>query len=133
MIMAKSKQITVWVESTPGQMGRVAKALGEAGVNITAFTAYTTGGESPIRLQVSSAAKAKKVLAGLGLRLTEEEVLRVTVADKPGMLGDIGTRLGEAGIQVDYAYASLALGGKKVDVVLGVADLAGAAKALRGI
>ncbi len=131
--MAKSKQITVWVESTPGQMGRVAKALGEAGVNITAFTAYTTGGESPIRLQVSSPAKAKKVLAGLGLRLTEEEVLRVTVADKPGMLGDIGTRLGEAGIQVDYAYASLALGGKKVDVVLGVADLAGAAKALRGI
>jgi hypothetical protein len=133
MIMAKSKQITVWVESTPGQMGRVAKALGEAGVNITAFTAYTTGGESPIRLQVSSPAKARKVLASLGLRLTEEEVLRVTVADKPGMLGDIGTRLGEAGIQVDYAYASLALGGKKVDVVLGVADLAGAAKALRGI
>lgn len=131
--MAKAKQITVWVESTPGQMGRVAKALGEAAVNITAFTAYTTGGESPIRLQVSSPAKAKKVLAGLGLRVTEEEVLRVTVADKPGTLGEIGSRLGDAGIQVDYAYASLAQGSKKADVVLGVADLAGAAKALRGV
>ncbi len=131
--MAKAKQISVWVESTPGQMGRVAKALGEAGVNITAFTAYTTSGESPIRIQVSSPVKAKKVLTDLGLRITEEEVLRLTVADKPGMIGVIGTRLGEAGIQVDYAYASLAEGGKKADVILGVADLAGAAKALRGL
>jgi hypothetical protein len=133
MKMAKAKQITVWVESTPGQMGRVAKALGEAKINITAFTAYTTGGESPIRLQVSSPAKAKKILADLGLRVTEEEVLRVTLTDKPGMLGDIGTRLGNAGIQVEYAYASLGAGSRKADVVLGVADLAGATKALRGV
>lgn len=131
--MAKAKQISVWVESAPGQMGRVAKALGEAGVNITAFTAYTAGGDSPIRLLVSSPAKAKKVLAELGLRITEEEVLRLTVADKPGTLGEIGARLGEAGIQVDYAYASLAEGSKKADVILGVADLAGATKALRGL
>jgi hypothetical protein len=131
--MAKAKQITVWVESTPGQMGRIAKALGNAKVNITAFTAYTTGGESPIRFHVSSPAKAKKVLLDLGLRVTEEEVLRVTVADKPGMLGAIGARLGEAGINVDYAYASLSKNSRKADVVLGVADLAGAAKALRGL
>lgn len=131
--MAKAKQISVWVESTPGQLGRIAKALGDAKVNITAFTAYTTGGESPIRLQVSSPAKAKKVLEGLGVRITEEEVLRITVADKPGMLGEIGTRLGTANINVDYAYASLAKGGRKADVILGVADLAGAAKALRGL
>ncbi|MBZ5545589.1 MAG: hypothetical protein LAO07_18245, partial [Acidobacteriia bacterium] len=25
--MAKAKQITAWVESTPGQLGRIAKAL----------------------------------------------------------------------------------------------------------
>ena len=131
--MAKAKQITVWVESTPGQMGRIAKALGDAKVNITAFTAYTTGGESPIRLQVSSPAKAKKVLLELGLRVTEEEVLRVTVADKPGILGAIGARLGEAGINVEYAYASVAKGSRKTDVVLGVGDMAGAAKALRGL
>lgn len=131
--MAKSKQLTAWVESTPGQLGRIAKALGDAKVNITAFTAYGTGGESPIRLQVSSPAKAKKVLQDLGLRTTEEEVLRVTVADKPGLLGEIGARLGQASINVDYAYATVAKGGRKVDVVLGVSDLAGAMKALRGL
>lgn len=129
--MAKTKQLTAWVESTPGQLGRIAKALGNAKVNITAFTAYGTGGESPIRLQVTSPAKAKKVLQDLGLRTTEEEVLRLTVADKPGLLGQIGTRLGQANINVDYAYATVA--GRKVDVVLGVSDLVAATKALRGL
>jgi len=131
--MAKAKQITAWVDSTPGQLGRIAKALGDAKVNVTAFTAYGTGGESPIRLQVTSPAKAKKVLEGLGLRVTEEEVLRLTLADKPGMVGEVGSRLGKANINVDYAYGSVAKGGKKADVVLGVSDLAGAAKALRGL
>ncbi len=131
--MAKTKQLTAWVESTPGQLGRIAKALGEAKVNITAFVAYGTGGESPIRLQVSGPAKAKKILQDLGIRITEEEVLRLTVADKPGLLGQIGSRLGNANINVDYAYATVAKGGKKADVVLGVSDLAGATKALRGL
>ncbi len=131
--MAKVKQITAWVDSYPGTLGRIAKALGEAKVNITSFTAYGTGGESPIRLQVSSPVKAKKVLRDLGIRTTEEEVLRLTVSDKPGVLGEIGSRLGQVSINMDYAYATVAKGGKKVDVVLGVSDLAGAAKALKGI
>jgi hypothetical protein len=131
--MAKAKQITVWVESTPGQLGRITKALGDAKVNVTAFAAYGTGGESPIRLQVSSPAKAKKVLQGLGVRITEEEVLRLTLADKPGVLGEVGDRLGKANINVEYAFGSVAKGGKKADVVLGVTDLAGATKVLRGM
>ncbi len=131
--MAKANQVTAWVESTPGQIGRIAKALGEAKVNITAFTAYGTGGESPIRLQVNSPAKAKKVLQDLGIRTTEEETLRLTVADKPGVLGEIGNRLGRVGVNVDYAYATVVKGSRKVDLVLGVSDLAAATKALRGL
>jgi hypothetical protein len=133
--MAKIKQITAWVESKPGEMGRIATALGQAKINITAFGAYTspTGGESPIGLQVSSPAKAKKVLEGLGVRITEEDVLRLTVSDKPGVLGEIGTRLGQANINVDFAFATTTKGSKKSDIVLKVSDLAAATKALRGL
>ena len=131
--MAKVKQLTAWVESKPGELGRIAQALGNAKVNITAFTCWSTGGESPIHLQVSSPAKAKKVLQDLGLRVTEEEVLRVTLPDKPGGLGELGVRLGTANINVDYAYASVGKGGRKADVGLAVSDLAGAAEALLGL
>ncbi len=131
--MARARQITAWAESAPGQLGRIAKALGDAKVNITAFTAYGTGAESAVRLQVSSPAKAKKILEGLGVRITEEEVVRITLADRPGAVGEVGERLGKANINIDYAYGSVPAGGKKADVVMGVSDLAGAAKALRGL
>ncbi len=131
--MPKVKQITVWLESKPGELGRIAQALGNAKINITAFSCWSTGGESPVHLQVSSPAKAKKALQDLGVRITEEEVLRVTLPDKPGALGDVGARLGQANINVEYAYATLGAAAKKADVVLAVSDLAGAAKALRGL
>ena len=131
--MPRAKQITAWVESKPGELGRIAKALGDAKINITSFACHTLGAESPIRLQVSSPAKAKKILQDLGIRITEEEVLRLTLADKPGVLGEVGKRLGDSNINVEYACATVPQGGKKADVILGVSDMAGAMKALRGL
>ena len=131
--MPKAKQITAWVESKPGEIGRIAEALGKAKVNITAFSGWSATGESPVHLLVSSPAKAKKTLEGLGIRCTEEEVLRITLSDEPGKLGEVGVRLGAANINVDYGYGSVAEGGKKADIVLAVSDLAGAAKAVRGL
>ena len=131
--MPKAKQITAWLESKPGELGRITEALGRAKVNITAFSAGSMTGESPIHFLVSSPAKAKKVLANLGIRSTEEEVLCVTLANEAGTLGEIGMRLGAANINVDYGYGSIAENGKKADVVLAVSDLAGAAKALKGL
>ena len=131
--MPKAKQITAWVESKPGELGRIAEALGKAKVNITAFSGWSITGESPVHLLVSSPAKAKKVLEGLGIRCTGEEVWRVTVPDQTGKLGEIGVRLGAANINVEYGYSSVAEGSKKADIVLAVSDLAGASKALRGL
>ena len=131
--MPKAKQITAWVENKPGELGRIAEALGKAKLNITAFCGCSTTGESPVHLLVSSPAKAKKVLGGLGIRCTEEEVWRITLSDQPGKLGEAGVRLGAANINVDYGYGSVAEGGKKAEIVLAVSDLAGAAKALRGL
>ncbi len=131
--MAKVKQLTAWVENKPGELGRIAEALGNAKINITAFACWGMGGENPIHLQVTSPAKAKKILQDLGLRVTEEEVLRVTIPDKPGLLGKVGVLLGSANINVDYAFAGVAAGSKKADLVLSVSDVVGATKALRAL
>jgi len=130
--MTKVKQITAWVESKPGELGRITAALGKAKVNILAVTCWSAGSESPVHLQVSSSAKARKVLQKLGVRVTEEEVLRVTLPDKPGVLGEVGVLLGAGNINIEYAYASVPTGGKKADLILSVSDVAGASKALRG-
>ncbi len=131
--MGKTKQVSVWVESTPGQLAKISRALAKARIDITAFTAYGTGGESPIRMHVSSPAKAKKVLRSLDFRVTEEDVLRLTLPDKPGKLAEVGERLAKAHINIDYAYASVTKGGKKADLIMAVSDLAGAGKALKDL
>ena len=131
--MPKAKQITAWVESKPGELGRITEALGKAKVNITAISAWSLAGDSPIHLLVSSPAKAKKVLANLGIRCTEEEVLCVTLTNEAGTLGEVGKRLGAANINVDYGYGSVPESGKQADILLAVSDLAGAAKALKGL
>jgi hypothetical protein len=132
--MPKVKQLTAWVKGAPGRLARIAKALEDGGVNITSFTAYGTGAHCPVRLQVSSLAKAKRILQEIGVRTTEEEVLRITVPDQPGLLARITGRLAQADINVEYAYATSAAGrAERVDVVLGVSDVAGAERALRGL
>ena len=131
--MARAKQLTAWVENVSGELGRIAQALGQAKVEITAFTAYGAGVPCPLRLQVSNHTKAKEVLLGLGIRVTEEEVLRVALAGKPGLLENLATRLGEAHINVEYAYAAAPRGTKALDMILSVSDVAGACKILHQV
>lgn len=131
--MSRTKQISVWVENTPGQLARVARALAKARINVTAFTAYGTAGENPMRMLVTSPARAKKVLRDLDLRVTEEDVLRLALPNKPGTLAAVGERLAQAHINIDYSYSTVTTGAKKAELVLAVSDLAGAAKALKGL
>lgn len=131
--MSKTKQVTAWVDSSPGEIARVARALARARINISAFTSYGSGSEIPVRLLVSSPARARKVLLDLDVRVTEEDVLRLTLPDKPGTLAEIAERLAKARINVDYSYETVAKGAKKADLVLAVSDLAGAAKVLKGL
>lgn len=130
--MSKVKQLSVWVENRPGELKRVTEALAEAKINITGIACRESPKLRPIRLLVSSPAKARSVLSELGMRVTEEEVLRITVPDKVGALGDIAERFAEANIQVEYAYGVVAQGGKRADIVFAVSDLLGATRALKG-
>ena len=131
--MTKAKQLSVWVNSSPGQIARVARALARARVDITAFTSYGSGDELPIRLLVDSPTRARKVLRNLDLRVTEEDVLRLTLPDKTGILAEIAELLAGAHINVDYSYATITKGAKKSDLVLAVSDIGGAQKALKGL
>lgn len=132
--MGKAKQLTVWTPGgEPDSLGRITHALAAEKVNLTAFSCQVRNGQSPVRLQVNQYAKARRILQELGLRVTEEEVLRVTVADKPGTLAEIAARLAEFGIRVDYGYGAWTSKSRKADLVFAVSDLEGAEKVLQDL
>ncbi len=129
--MPRAKQLTVWVEDRPGMLGQVAFALGSRKVNILAFIAGTVEGRWAIRLIVDKPAAAKKVFAERGWEATEEDLVQITLADKPGTLAVAASKLGDAGINIQYAYTGSAKGARKVSTFFAVADVQAALKALR--
>jgi hypothetical protein len=129
--MPKAKQISAWVSDRPGMLGQVADALGEKGISIRAFMAAVMDGRGFIRVVVDRPAAAKRIFARHGWETAEDEIVEVTVPDRPGALGQIADRLGAAGINIQYAYVGTAKSASRVNLYLAVQDVKGAVKALR--
>lgn|SRR5574341_129711 len=129
--MPKAKQLSAWVEDRPGMLGQVADALGEAKVSIRAFMAATFDGRGFVRVVVDKPAVARKVFRKHGWETTEDEVIEVTISDRPGALGQAADRLGAGGVNVLYAYVGTAKSANKVNLYLAVPDVKAGLKALR--
>ncbi|ABC81206.1 ACT domain-containing protein [Anaeromyxobacter dehalogenans] len=129
--MPRVKQISAWVTDRPGVMGEVADALGRKGVSIRAFMASVLDGRGFLRMVVDKPAAARRALTAHGWEITEDEVVEVTLPDRPGALGEVADRLGAKGINVQYAYVGTAGSAKQVNLYLAVADVAAALRALR--
>jgi hypothetical protein len=129
--MPRVKQLVVSVENQPGKLGRVTSAFGAARVDILAFVAGPLDGRDAIRLIVDRAAAARKVCAESRWPCEKEDVVEVTLGDKPGTLGPVARKLGEAGINIRYAYTGTAKSATKVNAYFAVDDVAGAMKAMR--
>ena len=128
--MPRAKALIVRVEDRPGVLGEVMSALGAKKINVRAVHGGNEEGQGVIRLVADKFGAAKKVLASRGWTPQEEEVLEVEVSDKPGALGDVAKRLGDAGINIKYVFVGPG-GARKATVFLAVSDLKAALKALR--
>lgn len=129
--MPRAKQISAWVEDRPGVLGKVADALGDHGIAIRAFMAAVLDGRGFIRVVVDRPASAKRVLAKHGWKVTEDEVVEVTIPDRPGALAAVADKLGLAGVNIQYAYVGTARSASRINLYLSVADVKAALRALR--
>ena len=65
---------------------------------------------------------AEEVLRSASLPFSTIEVLALELSDEPGALGKVAVRLAEAGINVEYAYATAVSGMARALCVFKVAD-----------
>lgn len=126
--MPKAMQFSIPVENRPGELARVAKALGDNRVNILAFLTTSSGAEGSVHVVVDNVKKAKKALDGAGLSHTEADVLHVVLPNVPGALGQFAGKLAAKGINITSGYQTTVKGSKKASVVLAVSDLNEAAR-----
>ncbi len=112
------KDIKVVLDNRPGTLAGMGEALGKAGVNIEGMCGPCEG-DGITHVLVNDAVAARAALGEAGIKVKEErDVLVINVPDKPGVLGGICRRLGDAGVNIDFFYAAT-----DTRIVLGVDDL----------
>ena len=128
--MAAIKQISIFVENKPGRMAGVAKALGDAGVNIRALTIAEAGDFGVVRMVVDDTERGYKALREKGFMVSETDVLAVEIKDVPGGLYEIANSLGMSNINVEYAYAFVTAKAERAMLILRVDDIKRATEVL---
>jgi len=126
--MPKGKELNIRVKNRPGMLASVARALGNAKVNILAFVTTTSGAEGSIRVVVDNVKKAKRALDGAGFSCQEADVLHLELPNVPGALGHFAGKLAARNINITTGYQTAAKGARKATVVLAVSDLEKAAR-----
>jgi hypothetical protein len=114
------------IENTPGKLAEVTGNLREAGVNITSMITFGEGAQGNMVLGTSDNAAAKEAIAGSVNVVNEMAILIVTLPDKVGAFHEITSKIGEAGISIEWACATCA--GGEAAVMLTTSDNARAAE-----
>ena len=128
--MPKTKEISVHMGDKPGTLGKVCRALADGKVNILAFQSIPSERKSLVRFVVDNPTAAKSVLNTEKLKYTEAEVAQVRLPHRPGELARAASQLGEAEININYAYCGIEPNSNASFLIFGVAEVGRAVKIL---
>lgn len=126
------KQISIFLENSPGRLLEITTAFGEAGINLKALCLAGTSGFGALRLIVSDLRKARNIAMEHRWPARVDEVLGVRIPDTPGSLANLLKPLNENGIDVEYMYAFTGYSPTEAVMIFGFKDVEQAAIALRG-
>ncbi len=128
--MPRATQLSVTMENKPGQLAKIGAALARAKVNIEAISVVDSAEVGVVRLVTSSSAKAAAALKKAGMHVIQQPVLVVKLPNQLGALASAGSKLAAAKVNIEFVYGSAAGRGQSSLIVMGVSDIAKAARAL---
>jgi hypothetical protein len=129
-MMTVDKQFSIFLVNKPGILAKVTQTLADAKINIKAMTLVDSQEHGVLRLVLENGEKAGLVLRALNIPVTETDVLCVEMANHPGALADVCTRLAGDHININYAYLSTGTKGGKTIGIFKVSDVNKAKKVL---
>jgi hypothetical protein len=99
------KQVSVFLENKSGRLNEVTQILGDAGLNMSAFTIADTSDFGILRLIVSDPEKAKELLKNNNFAVQITEVILVKSPNRPGGLAKMLNILNAENVFIEYMYA----------------------------
>ena len=95
-----ARQFDVQLDNRPGELARLARALGARGIDIRHIGSVGAGELGCAFITTSDDQATREVLHGLGHPYIEGAPILVEVHDEPGGLADAAERLAAAGVNV---------------------------------
>jgi len=126
--MEKITELFVVVDNKPGALGDLLGHLSREKINIEAIGLF----QDVAKISVSEVDRAMKALSRGKYQVEVREILRLELDNKPGSFALVASRLGSAGINIDYCYGTVAKGQKNASVMLDVEDIDRAMSVLEG-
>lgn len=132
MEINKCKQFSVYLENRVGALAEICKLISDCHINLLAICAVDTVEEAVLRIVAEDEAGTLAALKDAGFLVVQTDVLLIELDNVPGATGSMATQLANAGINIDYIYASAHPSGKKAYLVLRTHQMADIEKVLQG-
>lgn len=119
-------ELNLRLPNSPGAVAGVVRVLAEERVGVVAMSLCADG---QLRLVVDNPVRASGALRARHHHVTERDVLLVAASSGPDALAAVLALIGDAGINVEYAYGGSADARAQSVVVIGVDEAMRAAAA----
>jgi hypothetical protein len=106
----KEVELAVRLGNEAGALGKVLSVVAEVKVDVLAYCSYSDRHETVVLLVTDNALLAKRALETACYSCRANSVVVVGAADRVGGAALLGARLGHAGIDILYSYASSSAG-----------------------
>lgn len=128
--MVRCNQFSIFLVNKPGVLSQIFRELARTKVNITNVAMMDSMEHGVLRMTVDDPAAARQAFKHLNVSATENEVLAVDLANRPGAAADLCEKLADAHINIGYMYCTAGGNGAKTTVVIKVPDIKKAIKVL---
>jgi hypothetical protein len=98
------KEFKIQVKHQPGELAKVTEALAGRAVNIKAIASEALGEDAYLRIVTSDINTTVKALNEAGSTYVENDLLTLSLIDRPGELSKVAKKLGKAKINIESIY-----------------------------
>lgn len=108
MIRAElERQLMIQVTNEVGTLAQITGGIASSGINMIAICAYAIENTVAIMFVTEDNNEAKKILENGGFLVNEEEIIMLSIDNKPGALQMVTEKIAEAGIDLRLIYGSV--------------------------
>jgi hypothetical protein len=120
--MEISKQLAIFLENKPGKLLLIASELANKHINIEALSISDSVDHAIVRIIVDKTQEATHMLEEMGFLVVESDLLKIPLANAPGLLASLCQKLSDMKTSIEYAYGSSVADSPEVNLYVRVLE-----------